>query len=293
MNDVKKAGKIAAEVLDYGCSLVKPGVNALEVLDKIELEIAKKNAKPAFPAQISINNVAAHCIPEDKVVFRKEDVVKLDVVVHINGHIGDNARTIAFTDENKKLVEASEKALEEALKIIKPGARLCEVGGLIENIIKSYGFNSVRNLSGHLLGEYEQHAGLTIPNFDNNDNRKLEKGMVIAVEPFATTGVGLIEERTDSGIYVLSRMKNIRDNNSREVLKFIFEEYKTLPFAKRWLPKKFPEFKVNFALRLLKREGIIQEYQQLWEKSNGLVSQAEHTVIVDEPCIITTKISEL
>lgn len=289
MDDQEKAGQIARECLEYGLKLIKQKVSPLEVLNKVEAKIEALGGKPAFPAQISTNNIAAHCVPGKDIKFEEKDVVKLDVGVHVNGLISDNARTVVFNEENKKLVEASEKALEEALKIIKPGVKLYEIGEVIDNTIKSYGFKTIRNLSGHLIEEYEQHAGLTIPNYNNKDETELEKGMVVAIEPFATTGIGLVEDGKDSEIYNVMEIKNVRDRISRQVLQFILEEYKTLPFSKRWLLKKFPEFKVNFALRLLKRDDIIHEYKQLVEKSKGLVSQAEHTVIVDDELKILTK----
>ena len=90
-------------------------------------------------------------------------------------------------------------------------------------------------------------------------------------------------------IYEIINVKNVRDNISREVLKFIIENYKTLLFAKRWLLKKLPEFKVNFALRTLEREGILQHHNQLPEKSNGIVSQAEHTLLIDDEVVVLTK----
>lgn len=289
MNDAEKAGKIAAEALEHGCSLIHPGGNALEILDKIEEFIAKEGGKLAFPAQISINHVAAHCIPDAALVLQKDDVVKLDVGVHVNGFIGDNARTIVFSSEHQKLVEAAEAGLRAALDVVKQGITLGKIGGAIEDAIKQRGFKPIRNLSGHLLGEYEQHAGLTIPNYDDGDTTRLEEGMLIAIEPFATDGVGMIEERKDSGIYKVEQVKNVRDASAREMLQFILKEYQTLPFAKRWLLKKFPAVQVEFGLRMLKRDGILHEYQQLWEKASGLVSQAEHTVLVGEPCVVTTK----
>ena len=289
MNDQEKAGKIARECLEYGCSLIKPGKNALEILDKVEEKIYASGGRPAFPAQISINNIAAHCVPGKDVKFNEDDVVKLDVGVHVNGLIGDNAKTIIFNNKNKKLVEASEKALEEALKIIKPGVKLYEIGEVIDNTIKKHGFQTVKNLSGHLVEEYEQHAGLTIPNYNNKDKTELKKGMAVAIEPFATTGIGLVEDGKNSEIYKVIGLKNTRDKNARLVLQFITKEYKTLPFAKRWVVKEFGEFKANFALRLLLREGILHEYKHLVEQENGLVSQAEHTVIVDNPLKIITK----
>lgn len=287
--DAERAGKLAAEALEFGCSLIQPGKNALEVLDKVEEFIVKKNGKPAFPAQISVNQVAAHCIPDAALVFQKDDVVKLDVGVHCNGWIGDNARTIVFSQEHKKLAEAVEAGLRAALDVVKPGVALGKIGGAIEDAVRQRGYKVVKNLSGHLLGEYEQHAGLTIPNYDDKDNRNLEEGMLIAVEPFATDGVGMIEERKESGIYKLEQVKNVRDASARALLQHILKEYQTLPFAKRWLLKKFPAVQVEFGLRMLQRDGILHHYPQLWEKAAGLVSQAEHTVLVGEPCVVTTK----
>jgi len=288
MNDAERAGRFAAEALEYGCGLIRPGENALEILDKIEELIAKKNAKPAFPAQISINQVAAHCVPDGEVVLQKQDVVKLDVGVHCNGLIGDNARTLVFTSEHKKLVEAAEAGLKAALDVVRPGITLGKVGAAIEDAIKQRGFKSVRNLSGHLLQQYEQHAGLTIPNYDDGDATRLEEGMLIAIEPFATDGSGFIEERKDSGIYKVEQVKNVRDAFAREMLQFILKEYQTLPFAKRWLLRKFPVVQVEFGLRMLQRDGVLHQYQQLWEKAAGLVSQAEHTVLIGQPCVVTT-----
>ena len=113
--------------------------------------------------------------------------------------------------------------------------------------------------------------------------------MIIAIEPFATTGIGLIEEGKESGIFRLEKVKNVRTDISREILNFIIEEYRTLPFTKRWLLKKFPEFKVNFALNNLQKEGILDQYKQLLERGKGLVSQAEHTLLIDDKIKILTK----
>lgn len=289
MGDWEKAGDIAAQALEYGKSLINVGASLFAVTEKIEKKIEKLNGKLAFPINISINNVAAHNIAENKdEKFKKGDLVKLDVGVHVNGCIGDNAATIDLGN-HAELVKASEKALEEAIKVIKIGIKLNEIGKVIDKTIRGFGFKPIRNLSGHEIQEYEQHAGLTVPNYDNNDKTELEKGMVIAIEPFATDGAGLIEESKPSGIFRIALLKNIRSGIARDVLKHIFEEYKTLPFAKKWLLKKFPEFKVNFALRMLEREKILHQYPRLVEKGNGLVSQAEHTLLIDDEVKILTK----
>ena len=287
MKDWIKAGEIASEVLEYGKNLIKKDKSILDIIENVEGKIFQLGGKPAFPAQISINEIAAHYSPvKEDFSIKESDIAKLDVGVHVNGAIGDNAVTVG---NNTELIQACRDALNEAIKIIQIGTKLRDIGKVINQTISSYGFNPVKNLTGHSIDIYEQHSGLSIPNYDNGDNFKLEKGMIIAIEPFATTGIGMIEEGKDSGIFKLEKIRNVRTQISKEILDFIVEEYKTLPFTKRWLLKKFPEFKVNFALKNLEKEGIIDQYKQLPEKSKGLVSQAEHTLLIDDKIKILTK----
>lgn len=285
MKDYEKAGKIAAEALEYGKGLIKIGVKLLEVSEKVEEKIKKLGGECAFPAQISVNEVAAHYCPfeNDETEFKEGDVASLDVGVHVNGSIGDNACSVDLGG-NAELVKASREALNAAIKIFNPGVILSDVGKAIEETIQSFGFNPIRNLSGHGLGEYEIHSAPTVPNFQNMDKTELEDGQVLAIEPFATDGVGYIKEGKDSGIYVLQQLKNTRIASVRKVLNHIMENYKTLPFAGRWL--KFPN--ASFSLRILERDGVLKHYKQLVERGEGLVSQAEHTVVVgDKPKILT------
>ena len=252
IEDWKKAGRLTAEAREFGKTLVKTGASLLKVTKKIEKEIYNLGGKPAFPVQISVNEIAAHYNPSnnDTYVFKAGDLVKLDLGVHINGCIGDTAITIDLGN-NGELVAASEYALKEALKVVRPGVKIGEIGRIIGESIIEKGFKPVKNLSGHEIKEYEEHAGLTIPNFDNKDGTKLKQGQIIAIEPFATDGVGFVDEGKDSEIYKAVRQKNTRDNIARDVLMKALVDYKNLPFAKRWLIEKFPEFKVNYALRVL------------------------------------------
>jgi len=279
MSDWEKAKEIATSALSYGADLIKERVLILDVCEKIESKVLELGGKPAFPVNISLNRVAAHytALPDDKSVVSKGDLVKIDVGVHVNGAIGDVATTIDLGN-NKKLVEASQKALENVKALIKPGTELREIGRVIKETISSYGFSPIKNLSGHELGLYKVHAGVTIPNYDNGDVIQLEEGQHIAIEPFATDGEGKVIEGGESGIYRLDQIKPVRDFTARKVIKFIQEEYKTLPFAKRWVVKKFPNG--NYILRLLEKENVIKQYKQLVEVGKGLVSQAETSFTV-------------
>ena len=287
MKDWVKSGEIASVAREFGKSQIKVGRSHLEVTKEIEAKILELGGELAFPTQISVNNIAAHYNPRMDTDFKlKEgDVCKLDLGVHVNGAIGDTAVTVDLGD-NSKLCKASKNALNAAIDIVKPGTQINEIGKVIHSEIISLGFSPIRNLGGHGLERWQIHTSPSIPNFDNGDNTKLKKGQVIAIEPFASTGSGLVQEGKLSEIYQVESVKNVRDSNARKILKFVSEKYKTLPFAKRQLP--FNKLQLTVGLSVLKRAGILHEYGVLPEKKeNSLISQHEHTLIVGEQ--VTTK----
>ena len=283
-----KSGKIASEAREYGKSLIKIGASLLEVSDLIEKKIIELGGEMAFPAQISLNDIAAHYCADhdDKTVFKKGDVCKLDIGVHVDGYVADTACTVDLGD-NSELIKASEEALNNAIKIIKPGVSLGEIGRVINETIQKHNLSPIRNLSGHGVGRYIIHGPPTIPNFDTGDKTELNEDDIIAIEPFATNGAGIIYETDKSDIFSMVSKKPVRSPITREILKDI-EKYNDLPFTTRWLLKKYPLFKVSFALRELMQIGVIRNYPPLPDKSHGLVSQAEHTIIVRDKPIVTT-----
>ncbi len=290
LEDWKKACKIAAQALEYGKGLIKKGSNLLDVAKKTDEKIISLGGEIAFPSQISMNQIAAHfCPTKNNNPVLDNQIAKLDVGVHVNGFIGDNACTVDLSGENRKLVKASRDALNNAVKIIKPGITLSEIGREIQETIMNYGFAPVRNLSGHGLGKFDVHTKPTIPNYDNGDETEIKKGDIFAIEPFATNGYGVVIETANPTVFSLAQKKPVRDMTTRQVLKEI-ENYKGLPFAKWWLEEKFPLFRVNLALRQLENLGIIKGYPPLADRENGLVSQAEHTILVDEKAIVLTKL---
>ncbi len=276
----KKAGKIAKEALEFGASLIKPDVKAIDVTKAIEEKIISLGGKFAFPVNISINEVAAHYTPKenDELVFKKGDVVKLDIGVHVDGYIADTAITVDL-GENKELVKASEEALKAAIETIRPGIEVWEIGKVVEETIKSFGFVPIANLTGHSLDKFELHSGKTIPNVDNKSKTKIEEGDAIAIEPFATTGNGYVIDSAPSEIYSLIDVKPVRSPMERKVIEYIAEEYKMLPFCKRWIVNKFGAGSA-FAIRNLVRQEVLHNYPILREEARGLVSQREKTVLV-------------
>ncbi|HTY92112.1 MAG TPA: type II methionyl aminopeptidase [Methanocella sp.] len=274
----RKAGAILKEVRENAVPRVKKGAKLLDVADAIEAEIIEKGAKPAFPVNISINQEAAHDSPgvDDERVFG-DDMVKVDIGAHIDGYIADTAVTVDLSG-NPDLVKASRTALEQAIKLVRPGVNTTEIGAVIEETIEGFGFKPIYNLTGHGLGHYVQHSEPAIPNKRIGQGVKLEAGQVIAIEPFATNGIGIVVEGSFIEIFSLIHTKPVRMPHERELLKKI-QEYNGLPFARRWLKDiKY----VDKSLTSLMRQGIIHGYPVLVEHQHGLVSQAEHTMIITE-----------
>lgn len=294
MQDMEKwrqAGKIAAQVREYGKSLVAPGKTVLEITELLEKKIEELGAKPAFPPQLSLNEAAAHeCADPDDNVVLSDQLVKVDVGVHIDGCMSDNAVTVDLSGKYADLIDATQEALKLAIEAMKPGVELREIGAIIENTISLRGYEPVRNLSGHGLDKFTVHAPPSIPNHDNGDRKKLESGMVFAVEPFGTPGDGMIRELGAPRVFMQEGNRPVRDAFSREILAHI-ETYHGLPFARRWLLMKFPKPKVDFALRNLAQQGIIRAYPPLVEVSKRPVAQAEHTIhMTDSGSEILTQI---
>lgn len=291
LTDWRKAGHIAHQALVYGIGLVKPNAKLSDVSDAIEKKIKELGGELAFPINISLNEAAAHQVPfaVDDRAFTKNDVVKLDVGVHINGAIGDNAATIDLTGKYEKMVKASIEARDEAVKIVKAGLKLREIGKVIEKTITKHGFKPIKNLSGHAIDEYEIHAGITVPNYDDESDEKLKEGMIIAIEPFATDGEGLIHEGPNAEIFALLEKRPVRSQITREALKLI-EERNGLPTSTRWLAKKTSAIKATFALKEMNQLDMLHLYPPLIEIKKGMVTQSEHTVLVTkEGCEILTK----
>jgi len=286
-----KAGQISAEALEYGKGLIKKGASLLDAAEKIEGKIFELGAKPAFPVQISCNEIAAHFCPEedDNTIFENQ-LVSLDLGIHVQGAIGDNAYTIDLSGSWSDLVKAAQKALDEALKIVNVGVELRQIGKVINDTIAGYGYKPVRNLSGHGLDIYSIHTNPTIPNIDNGDKAVLKKGMAFAIEPFSTNGSGVIGERGIPTVFMLRNPRPVRSAITREVLKEL-QFYEGLPFAKRWLAKKFGP-KANFALREMEQLNMIERFPPLVEMGNGIVAQAEHSVLIDDEgeTVILTKL---
>ncbi len=282
----REAGEILATVREETVDRIEVGASHLEIAEFAENRIRELGGEPAFPLNISIDEEAAHATPsiDDDSTFG-EEMVNFDIGVHVDGWLADSAITVDLSGHDE-LVEASAEALNAAVEMVEPGIDTGTLGDVIGRTIDGYGFNPVVNLTGHGLGHWEQHTKPNIPNRKVPQGTTLEVGDVVAIEPFATDGGGKVQEGSEEEIFALETDKSIRDRQARAALDQITEEFRTLPFATRWLDVDRPEM----ALRRLKQEDIVHGYPVLKEQAGYYVSQKEHTVIVTEDgCEVTTR----
>jgi methionyl aminopeptidase len=289
-DSIIKAGQIAKEIKNFIKPKIKKGMLLVEIAQMIEEKIFETEADPAFPVNLSINEIAAHYTPsyEDKTIA--EGLLKVDFGIQIDGWIADTAFSIDLEnlEENQKLIESSKKALENIEKRINSEMTLGEAGKIIEETIESYGFNPVANLSGHLMEEFDLHAGISVPNVSNNSTTKFGEGLY-AIEPFATNSNGLVHDGQKGNIYLWVEDKNTRSPIAREVLELIKETFGPLPFSGRWVVEEIGP-KAKIGLIQLENEGILHHYPVLTVEKGKKVSQAENTFLIKkDKVIITTK----
>ncbi len=274
-----KAGKVARNALEAGKKTCGLDVSYFDVVKEVEKIIRKGGAFPAFPVNVSVNEIGAHYTPYpgDGKSFKMGDVVKIDVGCHVDGYIADTALTVEIeTNRYRQMIRAAEEALEVAIKTVRPGIRVKEVGGNIEAVINSAGYRPIRNLTGHRMERYVLHSGLSVPNIRRGRER-IEEGMVLAVEPFATDGKGKVENSTKGEIYILRRRRRLKRDDMK-FYQWLHDHFNTLPFASYWCSA----YSDNYLPKLnrLERRGAVMAYPLLIEEAHGRVSQREHTMLV-------------
>jgi methionyl aminopeptidase len=290
---LKDAGMVSRNALEHARTSIKPGRKLLDIAEEIELFMKERGCEMAFPVNLSINESAAHYTPEydDKTTVPEGAVVKVDIGARKDVYLTDCAITVSLSDKHTKLVEASEKALENAISMVKAGRPVNEIGKEIEKVAKSYGFKPIKNLGGHGIEQDELHASVFIPNYDNGDLTMLEEGQVIAIEPFLTTGVGFVESGDSLQIFQKTSNQLPRSQEARSISDFITKNYLTYPFAMRWLINNtgLGEFKVRKGIADLINIGALETFPVLVEKSKGMVSQSEKELIVEkDSCTVVT-----
>ncbi|RLI98606.1 MAG: type II methionyl aminopeptidase [Candidatus Aenigmatarchaeota archaeon] len=293
MDKYLKAGRICAEVRKKVESSIGVGMKLIDLANMVDNLISEKGGRPAFPVNISMNENAAHYTPPagDTTEICEGDLVKVDIGVHIDGYIGDMAFT--YCSEKNPLVDAVNNILADAIKVIKPGVTVSEIGSTIQGSAESNGVGLIVNLTGHTLDKYVFHGAPGIPNVKNDSKHAFQKGDVIALEPFTCKTNGFVKEAGGSAeIYRYVMDRPVRLMEARRILQAARDQYKECPFAKRWLYRDFSPVKVGMALRQLDAADAIESYPVLREVEGKPIAQAEHTIIVDDKPVVTTRIDD-
>ena len=318
----RDAGHVARRTLEAMKLELEPGKSFHEIIESAERFIHRHGGKPAFPATIAANDLAAHFTTNHLVddvegwqggmILEKGDLVKIDYGVHIKGHIGENAMSVEIGNGNNhtEQIKAAKEARDAAIEVMHPGTPWWKVGAAAAQPSLDAGFQPIRNLCGHQLKPWELHAGVSIPSYAcGPDNRGfkgvVEEGGVYAIEPFNTTGkTGMIENiggRESSNIYRVTGITTSRKARAKGQLKplgaqlarNLEERYGTLPFAERWafpmLEKPFPDAdeesrqsKWNALVKKLISIRFIETYHALRCIDGGTIAQFEHTVHITD-----------
>ncbi len=289
----RRSGKILRETREEIKGFVREGMPIIEICEKVESLIREKGGKPAFPCNVSINEIAAHYTspPNDKKTIPEKSLVKVDIGVHVDGYVTDTATTINFNPEYAPMVETAEKALEKAIENVRPNISTSKLGEIIEKTIKARGFKPISNLTGHQVGRYLVHAGTSIPNVSHLSFSKIKLGKVYAIEPFVTfqDGVGRVKDGDEVTIFRFLKLKSVKNPYAKQLLKYIFENFRTLPFAERWLQNTVPKEHFKEAFRELLKSKALMGYPIFVEVSGKPVAQAEHTIlVVEDGCEVLT-----
>lgn len=279
----RRAGKIAREVREEMRRFVHEGMPIIGVCEKAESLIREKGGNPAFPCNVSINEIAAHFTspPSDRRIIPPDSLVKVDVGVHVEGYIADTAVTICFNSEHENLVTAAEEALKVAVEMIHAEISTSKLGSAIQKTIKAYGCKSVSNLTGHQVGRYLIHTGKSVPNVSHLVGFKIREGEVVAIEPFVTVAkaAGRVKEGEETTIFRFVKHKSLQSVHAKRLLANIETRFKTLPFSERWLSGVVPQEHHVSAFRELLRSKNLTGYPVFIEASGKHVAQAEHTVL--------------
>lgn len=280
LEKTRKAGVIVRDTIAYARTHIKKGMLLKDIAEEIENFIRARGAQPAFPVNLSINEMAAHVTPSHDDTSVAHGLLKVDIGAHIDGCAVDTAFSLNLDNvsEHKKLIQAAEDSLAEALKLIRKGVQTTELGETIEREINKHGAVPIRNLTGHSIEEWDVHAGISIPNCASARSVALQDG-VYAIEPFSTFGLGRVRDGKLSGIYHLVKPVSVRDPMARQVMNYIVEHYQQLPFCSRWIHAKFGG-RGLLALKQIEQAGGLYHFSQLVEESGGVVAQAEHTVLI-------------
>jgi len=208
LDKMRAVGQLAAEMLHFLGSMVKPEISTLE-LNNVAIKWTKAhNAINAplgyhgFPKSIctSVNEVVCHGIPNKKQILQNGDIINIDVTLILDGYYGDTSKTFFVGNSNnktKKLIEVTNECLKLAIKEVAINKRIGDIGNAIQTYAESFGFGVVRDFVGHGIGK-NFHTEPQVPHYGIKGNgRRLQEGMIFTIEPMINIGTHKVKLLND------------------------------------------------------------------------------------------------
>jgi methionyl aminopeptidase len=305
LRDYRQGAEIHRTVRQYARRMIKPGMGLTEIAENIENSTRALTEHPGleegdalkggvgFPTGLNINHIAAHYSPNagNKVVLTEKDVMKVDIGVHLNGHIVDSAFTIAFDPKYDNLLTAVREATNTGVREAGIDVRVGDIGAAIQETMesyeieldgKTYPIKSIRNLNGHDIVPYSIHGGKSVPIVKSNDQTKMEEGEVFAIETFGSTGRGYVTDDLETSHYALrpdAPNVPLRVSSARPLLSVIKKNFGTIPWCRRYLDRLGQE-KYLLGLNTLVGARIVEAYPPLVDVKGSYTAQFEHTILL-------------
>lgn len=263
LSDCRQAAETHRQVRQWAQKSIKPGQTLTEIANGIEDSVRRlvghdglsegdaMIAGMGFPTGLNIDEIAAHFSPNagNKTVLQHNNVLKVDIGVHVNGRIVDSAFTMAFDPMYDDLLAAVKDAANTGVREAGIDVRLGELGGYIQETMESYEceingttypIKPISNIAGHTILSYSIHGNKSVPSVKTNDTTKMEEGDVFAIEPFGSTGNGRVYDQGEVSHYALrsdAPTVDLRLSSAKSLLKTIKKNFSTLPFCRRYLDR--------------------------------------------------------
>ncbi|OIW29010.1 peptidase M24A, methionine aminopeptidase [Coniochaeta ligniaria NRRL 30616] len=305
LTDYRHAAEAHRQARQWAQKNIKPGQTLTDIANGIEDSVRALVghdgltegdaivAGMGFPTGLSINHCAAHYTPNagNKMVLQEDDVMKVDIGVHVNGRIVDSAFTVAFNPVYDPLLEAVKEATNAGIREAGIDVRVGDLGGIIQEVMESYEVEiggttypvkSIRNLNGHTINHYSIHGGKSVPIVKSKDQTKMEEGDVFAIETFGSTGLGHVRDEGEVSHYALrgdASKVDLRLSSAKSLLKVIEKNFGTLPFCRRYIDRLGVD-KYLLGLNSLVANGIVEAYPPLVDKKGSYTAQYEHTILL-------------
>ena len=196
---MKEAGRVVGLVFKTLEEEIHSGMSTLDIDAIVEKTMLDNDCIPAekgyygYPASscVSVNDTLIHGIPSQKIIIKEGDIVSVDIVATYKGYMADACRTYkvgTVTERAERLVRVTKEAFFEALKVVKPGMHVGDIGHAIQTYVEGHGYNVSRDYTGHGIGS-NMHEDPSIPNYGKaGTGAKLVPGMTIAIEPMVLEG---------------------------------------------------------------------------------------------------------